>query len=54
METFAAMGADSFYQDVIQVDERNFIDLESMRLIVGVDYIVVENQNAVTEHGRSF
>ncbi|RFN52331.1 hypothetical protein FIE12Z_3401 [Fusarium flagelliforme] len=54
METFAAMGADSFYRDVIQVDERNFIDLESMRLIVGVDYIVVENQNAVTEHGRSF
>ncbi|KAI1069266.1 hypothetical protein LB507_008669 [Fusarium sp. FIESC RH6] len=54
METFAAMGADPFYRDVIQADERNFIDLESMRLIVGVDYIVVENQNAVTEHGRSF
>ncbi|OBS23308.1 hypothetical protein FPOA_03857 [Fusarium poae] len=54
METFAAMGADPFYRDVIQADELNFIDMESMRLIVGVDYIVVENQNAVTEHGRSF
>ncbi|CEI60327.1 hypothetical protein FVEN_g6488 [Fusarium venenatum] len=54
METFAAMGADPFYTSVIQADEANFIDMESMRLIVGVDYIVVENQNAVTEHGRSF
>lgn len=54
METFAAMGADAFYRDVIQADELNFIDMESMRLIVGVDYIVVDNQNAVTEHGRSF
>lgn len=54
METFQTIGADPFYTDVIQRDEANFIDMESMRMIVGVDYIVVENQNSVTEHGRSF
>ena len=54
LETFAAMGSDPEYVNVIQPDEANFIDAESMRLIVGVDYIVVENQNAVMEHGRTF
>ena len=48
------MGSDPEYVNVIQPDEANFIDAESMRLIVGVDYIVVENQNAVMEHGRTF
>ncbi|KAF5676116.1 hypothetical protein FHETE_2243 [Fusarium heterosporum] len=54
LETFQAMSTDPHYVNVIQPDEANFIDPKSMRLIVGVDYIVVENQNAVTEHGRTF
>lgn len=54
METFQAMGMDPHYVNVIRPDEANFIDAKSMRLIVGVDYIVIENQNAVTEHGRTF
>ncbi|KAF4435885.1 hypothetical protein F53441_13393 [Fusarium austroafricanum] len=54
METFQAMGNDPFYRDVIQKDEANFIDPKSFRMIVGVDYIVVKNQMAVTEHGRAF
>jgi hypothetical protein len=54
LETFQAMGSDPEYVEKIQPDEANFIDLESMRMIVGVDYIVVENQNAVQEHGRKF
>lgn len=48
------MGSDPEYLEKIQPDEANFIDGESMRMIVGVDYIVVENQNAVEEHGRKF
>ncbi|KAI1039439.1 hypothetical protein LB505_002602 [Fusarium chuoi] len=54
METFQAMGSDPFYRDVITPDENNFIDHSSMRMIVGFDYIMVDNQNAVTEHGRTF
>ncbi|KAM0351828.1 hypothetical protein ACHAPU_002341 [Fusarium lateritium] len=54
LETFQAMYTDPHYLNAIQPDEANFIDPKSMRLIVGVDYIVVENQNAVTEHGRTF
>ncbi|RBR11165.1 hypothetical protein FVER53590_29906 [Fusarium verticillioides] len=54
MEIFQAMGSDPFYRDVITTDENNFIDHSSMRMIVGFDYIMVDNQNAVTEHGRNF
>ncbi|KAH7131244.1 EthD domain-containing protein [Dactylonectria macrodidyma] len=54
LETFQAMGSDPEYINKIQPDEANFIDLASMRMIIGVDYIVVESQNEVKEHGRSF
>ncbi|SPO04117.1 uncharacterized protein DNG_06800 [Cephalotrichum gorgonifer] len=54
LETFAAMGSDPEYLNNIQPDEANFIDLDSLRIIIGVDYILVENQNAVEEHGRTF
>ena len=45
---------DPEYVNVIQPDEANFIDLASLRMIVGVDYVVVENREAVVEHGREF
>lgn len=54
LETFQAMGSDPEYLGTIQPDEANFIDLESMRMVIGVDYIVLESQNAVREHGRTF
>ncbi|KAH6990019.1 EthD domain-containing protein [Ilyonectria destructans] len=54
LETFQAMGSDPEYLGTIQPDDANFIDLESMRMVIGVDYIVLENQNAVREHGRAF
>ncbi|KAF4989381.1 hypothetical protein FGRMN_9150 [Fusarium graminum] len=54
LEAFQAMSTDPHYVNVIQPDEANFIDPKSMSFIVGVDYIFVENQNAVTEHGRTF
>lgn len=54
LETLQAMGSDPEYLTKIQPDEANFIDMSSFKMIVGVDYIVVENQNAVMEHGRKF
>lgn len=54
LEIFQAMGSDPEYLEKIQPDEANFIDGESIKMILGVDYIVVENQNAVEEHGRQF
>lgn len=54
LEILQAMGSDPEYLEKIHPDDANFIDVESTRMIVGVDYIVVENQNAVQEHGRKF
>ena len=54
VQTFKNMLEDEEYQTKIAPDEANFLDPQSVRMIIGVDYIVVENQNAVTEHGRTF
>ncbi|KAI9151360.1 hypothetical protein HJFPF1_08562 [Paramyrothecium foliicola] len=54
IEVLQTMNQDPEYVNKIQPDEANFIDLSSMRMIIGVDYIVVENQNAVMDHGRKF
>ncbi|KAF3355775.1 hypothetical protein VdG1_06824 [Verticillium dahliae VDG1] len=54
LETFQSMGSDPEYLNKIQLDEANFIDPESIRMVIGVDYIVMENQHTVVEHGRSF
>lgn len=54
LEILQAMQTDPEYVEKIQPDEANFIDGESIQMILGVDYIVVENQNAVEQHGRSF
>lgn len=54
LETLQAMNTDPEYVEKIQPDEANFIDPKSFKMIIGVDYIIVENQNAVLEHGRKF
>ncbi|CAH0057180.1 unnamed protein product [Clonostachys solani] len=54
LETLQAMANDNEYLTKIQPDEANFMDLESARMIIGVDYIVVEHQNVVQQHGRTF
>lgn len=54
MQTFENMLADKDYQTKIAPDEANFLDPQSVKMTIGVEYIVVENQNAVTEHGRAF
>jgi hypothetical protein len=48
------MQTDPEYVEKIQPDEKNFIDGESLKIVVGVDYVVVEAQNKVEQHGRVF
>ena len=45
------MRGDPEYISKIQPDKANFIDAGSIRMISGVDYIVMENENAGGEHG---
>lgn len=54
LETLANMSSDPEYIEVIQPDEDNFIDKKSMRMLIGVDYVVVEDAKLVKEHGREF
>ncbi|KAF4996989.1 hypothetical protein FDECE_12228 [Fusarium decemcellulare] len=54
LETFQAMGQDPEYIGKIVPDEAKFIDQSTIRMIIGVDYIGIESQNVVMEHGRSF
>lgn len=48
------MATDPEYVEKIQPDEDNFIDKESMKMLVGVDYTVVEAGKLVETHGREF
>ncbi|KAF4459906.1 hypothetical protein FALBO_13330 [Fusarium albosuccineum] len=50
LETFQAMGQDPEYIGKIVPDEAKFIDQSTIRMIIGVDYIGIESQNAVMEH----
>lgn len=54
LETFLTMGADPEYVNVIQPDEANFIDLTSLKVVVGADWVVVEGGKKVVEHGREW
>ena len=54
LDTLRAMQTDPEYVEEIQPDEKNFIDGESLKIVVGVDYVVVEAQNRVERHGRVF
>ena len=38
----------------IAPDEDNFIDKKSFRMLIGVDYVVVEDGRKVEQHGREF
>lgn len=52
VQTFANMLAGKEYQPKIAPDEANFLDPHSVRMIIGIDYIVVENQNAINQSTR--
>ncbi|KAF2650059.1 hypothetical protein K491DRAFT_609590 [Lophiostoma macrostomum CBS 122681] len=54
LETLQALQSDPYYVNTIQPDEQKFIDETSVKIVVGVDYIVVEGQKKVEQHGRVF
>jgi hypothetical protein len=54
LETLENMYSDPEYVEVIQPDEANFIDGESFKMLIGVDYTIVENNEPVEVHGREF
>jgi hypothetical protein len=54
IQTLADMQTDGEYVTKVKADEAKFIDLESLTMTVGVDYVVVDNHMAVEEHGRTF
>jgi hypothetical protein len=54
LETLQAMMTDKEYVEKIQPDEGNFINGETVTIIIGVDYIVVDNGKLVEDHAREF
>lgn len=53
-QTLRDMQTDPEYVGVIMPDEARFIDLPSMKMVVGVDFVVVDSGHLVGEHGRDF
>ena len=51
---FEAAFLDPEYQEKIRPDELKFIDMDSIVVTVGVEYIVVDDGKALEEHQRSF
>ena len=43
-----------YYQRVIQPDEKNLIDMESIAVTTGVKYAVIEGGEIKTAHERGF
>ena len=53
-EDFEAAFLDPYYQKVIQPDEKNLIDMDTISVTIGVEYIVIEDGKLVEEHSRDF
>ncbi|KAF2107075.1 EthD domain-containing protein [Lophiotrema nucula] len=53
-EDFEAAFLDPYYQRVIQPDEKNLIDMDSIAVTMGVEYVVIEGGEIVKEHVREF
>jgi hypothetical protein len=51
---FEAAFLDAEYLERIRPDELRFIDMDSIRLTVGVDYICIDQDQVVKEHKRRF
>jgi hypothetical protein len=54
VEVLRSLTADPFYIETIRPDEANFIDASTVKITLGVDYFIVDNNNLVEEHGRKF
>jgi hypothetical protein len=53
-EDFEAAFLDPYYQKVIQPDEKNLTDMDSISVTIGVEYIIIEDGQIVQEHSRDF
>jgi hypothetical protein len=51
---FESAFLDQYYQDIIRPDEVKLIDMESIAVTVGVEYIVIDNGKLVEKHEREF
>jgi hypothetical protein len=54
LETMQQMAADPEYLGKIAADEEEFIDKSTLRILLGVDYVVIEDGKAVEEHQQDF
>ena len=53
-EDFEAAFLDPEYQEKIRPDELKLIDMDSIAVTVGVEYVAIDNGKVVEEHQRSF
>jgi hypothetical protein len=54
LETMQAMATDPAYLNEIAADEEEFTDRSSVRIMLGVDYVVIEEGKVVEEHRQDF
>ena len=54
LQNMKDMQEDPEYISRVGADEAKFIDLSSMQILVGVDYVHVENGGVVGGHARKF
>jgi hypothetical protein len=53
-EDFEAAFLDSEYRERIRPDELKLIDMETVRMTVGVDYVCIDEGHIQEKHERSF
>ncbi|KAF2840325.1 hypothetical protein M501DRAFT_1015385 [Patellaria atrata CBS 101060] len=53
-EDFESAFLDQEYQDKIRPDELKLIDMDTIRVTIGVEYIVIDEGKMVREHVRDF
>lgn len=53
-EDFEAAFLDKEYQEKIRPDELRLIDMDTVAVTVGVEYVAIDDGKIVTEHSRSF
>jgi hypothetical protein len=53
-EDFEAAFLDPHYLKVIQPDEKNLIDMDTISVTIGAEYVVIDDGKIVKEHAREF
>jgi hypothetical protein len=53
-EDFEAAFLDPEYQEKIRPDELKLIDMDSIAVTVGVEYVAIDNGKVIENHSRDF